>query len=367
MLTNSGGGYSHCGPLALTRWAPDATCDQWGQFIYLRDVDSGRIWSPGFQPTRVSADAYQVTYSVDKAEFRRLDRAFETSLEIAVSPENNSEVRELRIKNFGSRPVTIEVTSYAEIVLSPSAADWAHPAFNKLFVETEYLADRRALIARRRPRDAAQKPLWAVHVLALNSADERTVEFETDRARFLGRGRTPAAPAALDPAARLSGTVGPVLDPIFSLRHRLHIGPDETGTLSFITACAESREEALLLADQYHDARVVQRTFELAWANSQVELHRLKVSPAGVQLYQRLASAILYPEPQNRSPESVLRENRRGQTSLWRFGISGDDPIVVLRITQPEQRGLARELLLAHEFWHVHGLKVDLVLLNEHP
>ena len=367
MLTNAGGGYSQCGATALTRWAPDATCDAWGQFIYLRDLDSGMVWSAGFQPTRAPADAYEVTYCVDKAEFRRLDRALETSLEVAVSPENNSEVRQLKIKNFGTRPAHIEITSYAEIVLSPPAADSAHPAFNKLFIETEYVADRRALLARRRPRDASQKPIWAVHVLALTNADEHQVEFETDRAQFLGRGRTTASPAALDPRARLSGTVGPVLDPIFSLRHRLFVGPDETGSLAFITAHARSREEALLLADQYHDARVVQRTFELAWANSQVELHRMKASPAGVQLYQRLASAVLFPEPFNRAPEAVLKANRRGQSALWAFGISGDDPIVVLRLTQAEQRGLARELLLAHEFWHSHGLKVDLVILNEHP
>jgi cyclic beta-1,2-glucan synthetase len=367
MLTNAGGGYSLCRSLAMTRWRADATRDHWGQFVYLRNVESGHTWSAGFQPTRAVPDAYEVTFAVDKAEIRRLDRSIETVLEVAVSPENNAEVRQVTIKNFGSGPAVVEATSYLELVLGPAGADIAHPAFNKLFVETEYLAQRRALLARRRPRDAEQAPIWAVHVLALPPGTEEAVEVETDRARFVGRGRTPAAPAAMDPGVRLSGSTGPVLDPAFSLRHRLSIPPGGSGSLAFTTAFADSREEALLLADQYHDARVVQRTFELAWANSQIELNRLKLTSASVQIFQRLASAAIYPDPAWRAPPDVLMANRRGQSALWRHGISGDFPLVVVGIAEPDQRGLLRELLLAHEFWHSHGLKVDLVVLNEHP
>ena len=367
MLTNSGGGYSVCRSLAVSRWRPDATRDNWGQFLYLRNVDTGLIWSAGFQPTRAVPDAYEVTFAIDKVEIRRLDGNIETMLEIAVSPENDAEVRQVTLRNYGKRPAVIEVTSFLELVLSPAAADLAHPAFNKLFVETEYLDQRRALLACRRPRDAEQKPVWAVHVLAIPEGIEETVEFETDRAQFIGRGRTAATPVAMDRNARLSGTTGPVLDPIFSLRHRLALPPGGAASLAFTTAFADSREEALLLADQYHDARVVQRTFELAWANSQIEMNRLKLSPASSQLFQRLASATIYPDPAWRAPPQVLKANRLGQSSLWRHGISGDDPLVIVGISEPDHRGLLRELLLAHEFWHAHGLKVDLVVLNERP
>jgi cyclic beta-1,2-glucan synthetase len=367
MLSNAGGGFSTCRGLAISRWRADATRDQWGQFIYLRDVESGRLWSAGHLPVGLAADDYEVTYSVDKAEIRRFDGDLETHLEVTVAPENNSEIRQVTIKNHGHRPITIEVTSFVEIALAPAAADLAHPAFSKLFVETEFLPDHRALLARRRPREAAQPPLWAVHVSALPAAAEPTVEYETDRLKFLGRGRTPAAPAALERGASLTGTTGPVLDPIFSLRHRVRVGPDEAASLSFITAFADTREEALSLADQYHDPRVVQRTFELAWASSQIELQRLKASPASIQLYQRLASAVIFPDPAWRAPADVLKSNRQGQTSLWRHGISGDDPIVLLRLSQPDQRGLLREVLFAHEFWHAHAFKVDLIVLNDHP
>jgi cyclic beta-1,2-glucan synthetase len=367
MVTNTGGGYSRCNDIAITRWRADTTRDHWGQFVYVRDTATQKVWSAHYHPTQVEPDNYEVTYSIDKAEFRRRDGNLETHLEVTISRESNAEVRQVTIYNHGRKPATLDLTSYAEIVLCPAAADAAHPAFNKLFVETEYLGDCPALIARRRPREAGADVPWAVHVLAAQPSGLETLQFETDRARFLGRARTAANPAALDPGAALSGTTGPVLDAIFSLRGRLRVAPDESASLAFVTAYATSREEALQLADRYRDPRVVQRTFEMAWAHSQVEMRHMHVSPASVQMFQRLASALLYPDASLRAPLPVLKANRRGQRSLWRYGISGDVPIVLVRITRPEHRTLVRELLLAHEFCHTHGLKADLIIVNEHP
>jgi cyclic beta-1,2-glucan synthetase len=367
MLTNAGGGYSTCRDLAITRWRSDVTRDDWGQFIYLRDLATDRAWSATHQPTRVAADTYEVTYSVDKAEFRRRDGNLESHLEVTISPECNVEVRQITITNHGRRPANVELTSYAEVVLAGAGGDVAHPAFNKLFVETEFVPECNALIARRRPRDATSEPAYAVHVLAAPPAALERLEFETDRARFLGRGRSTANPAAMDAGAKLSGTTGCVLDAVFSLRARVNLAPDESSSVAFVTGYAESREEALHLADQYHDLRVVQRTYEMAWARSQVEMRHLHASPISLQLYQRLVSPLLFPDSALRAPAESISANRRGQSSLWRHGISGDDPIVLLRVSDPSHRGLLRELLLAHEFWHVHGLKVDLVVVNDNP
>jgi cyclic beta-1,2-glucan synthetase len=367
MVSNSGGGYSRYRDLAITRWRADTTRDDMGQFVYLRDLNSKKVWSAAYHPMQTEPDAYEVTYSIDKAEFRRRDGSLETHLEIAVSTEKTAEVRQITVTNHGRRPATLDITSYAELVLCAARADSAHPAFNKLFVETEFLGDCPALIARRRPRENGAEVPWAVHVLAAQPSSLEQLQFETDRARFLGRGRTTASPAALDPDAVLSGTIGPVLDPIFSLRGRLHIAPDESASLAFMTGYAASRDEALQLADQFRDPRLVLRTFEMAWAQSQVELRHLHVSPTSLQLYQRLASALLYPDPSLRASPSVLKANRLGQRSLWRHGVSGDDPIILLRVSKPDHRSLMRELLYAHEFWNTHGLKADLVIINEHP
>lgn len=367
MLTNSGSGYSKCGNLAITRWRPDPTRDDSGQYIYLRRKDTEAVWSAGFQPTQALPSAYEVTYSMDKGEYRRRDGDIETLLEVAISPENNAEIRHLTISNQGRKSVEVEVTSYAEIVLADPKADASHPAFSKLFVETEYIPEFRALLAKRRPRDATQAPIWGVHVVTGTQSTERTVEYETDREKFVGRCRSMAQPAAMLPGVTLTGTVGPVLDPVFSLRQTLEIPPKESVEIAFITAYAETREEALLLADQYHDVRSIQRTFEMAWAHSQVEHRHLQISPAGMHLYQRIAAALLYPDPNWRSEPETLLQNRSSQSSLWKYGISGDHPIVLLQITRPEQRTLLREVLLAHEFWHAHGLKADLIVLNDYP
>ncbi len=367
MLTSTGGGYAKLRDLAVTRWRSDPTCDAWGQFLYLRDVRSGRVWSATYQPTRAVPDAYHVTYSIDKAEYHRRDGVLETNLEVAVSPESPAEMRQLKLTNYGQQAAEIEITSYAEIVLASSAADEAHPAFHKLFIETEYVAEELALLARRRPRDASQRASWAVHVLAPGVHGTGGIEFESSREKFLGRGRTMAAPAALDADVRLSHTTGAVLDPVLVLRTRVVIAPNETATLAFTTAVATSREEALALADQFHELRVVQRAFEMAWAFSQVELRHLHLSPARAHLFQRLASALVYPDPAWRADAATLAANRQGQSGLWRYGISGDLPLLLAHVTRPDQLDVVRDLLVAHQYWRAHGLNIDLAIINEHP
>jgi cyclic beta-1,2-glucan synthetase len=366
LVTNAGSGFSTWRDLDVTRWREDRTCDAWGQFCFLRDLRSGIIWSAGHQPIGRVADAYKVVFSTDKAEFHRSDAGIDTHWEIAVSPENNAEVRRVTVTNNNPRSHDLEITSYVEVALSPHRADVAHPAFAKLFLETEYVAGHSALLCRRRPRAADQKPVWAVHVVVVEGQSVAETQYETDRARFVGRGRTLDHSAALEPGAVLSGTAGAVLDPIFSLRRRVRLAPGATATIAFTTAVAESREEALALADQYHDPHGVNRAFELAWAYSQVELRHLHLSPADAHLYQRLAGHLIFAGPSLRAGEAITL-NRQGQPGLWRHGISGDKPILLARIADMEELPLVRQLLQAHTYWRLKGLEVDLVLLNEHP
>jgi cyclic beta-1,2-glucan synthetase len=367
MVTNAGAGYSSFDGIDVTRWREDRTCDPWGQFIYIQDVHSGEAWSAGHQPLGRPADDYEVMYADDKADFRRRDGSLETHLEVTVSPESPAEVRRLTLRNHGSSARDLEVTSYAEMVLSPRAADAGHPAFDKLFLETEFIADHQALLCRRRPRSPEQEPVFAIHVLAVDDAVRGRLEYETDRLRFLGRGRTTANPQALDAGVQLSGTTGPVLDPIVSLRRRVRIHSGEVVTLSFTTAVARTRDEALVLAARFRDPRAATRTFELAWAHSQVEFRHLHLSGEQAHLFQRVAASILYANPALRAPSRVLAENRLGQVGLWRHGISGDLPIVLVRIQEVEGLPLVEQMLVAHSFWRKKGLAVDLVILNEHP
>jgi cyclic beta-1,2-glucan synthetase len=367
MLTNAGSGFSRCRGLDVTRWREDRTRDAWGQFLYIRDLRSGLLWSAGHHPVCRAADEYEVIFSADKAGFRRLDAGVETYLEITVSPENCAEVRRVIVTNHNNRAHDLEVTSYAELVLAPHGGDLAHPAFAKLFLETEFLPGQEALLCRRRPRALDEKPSWAVHVLAVDGPTVGRLQYETDRARFLGRGRSPADPGALERDAVLSGRTGPVLDPIFSLRRRLRVAPGRSVSVAFTTAMAESRDEALALADQYRDVHAVTRAFELAWAHSQVEFRHLRLSAEDAHLFQRLAAHILYAGPALRADPAILAANRQGQPGLWRHGISGDRPIVVVSLSEEEELPLLNRLLVAHAYWRLKGLEVDLVVLNEHP
>jgi cyclic beta-1,2-glucan synthetase len=366
LLTSAGAGFSSCDGLDVTRWRADCTSDPWGQFIYLRDCASGRVWSCGFQPTLAAPERYEVVYSIDKAELRRTDNDIESMLEVVVAPDKNVEVRRVTFRNLSTKARTLELTSYAEIALCPHGTDLAHPAFSKLFLETEWVARSSALLCRRRPRSADQKPLWAVHVIAADSAGVGTVTFETDRAGFLGRRRTPADPAALDPeTTELSGGVGRVLDPTFSLRRRLRLEAGGRAVVTFATALVHTREEALQVADQYQAQHAATRAFDLAWAHARVELQHLRISVENAHLFQRLAGHVLFPGPALRARPEVLTANKQGQSALWRHGISGDLPIILVRLTQPNELPLFDLLLAAHAYWRGRGLAVDLVLFNE--
>jgi cyclic beta-1,2-glucan synthetase len=366
MLTNAGGGYSTCQGLDVTRWREDRTCDAWGQFVYIKNLADGNFWSAGYQPTRREADEYEVVYSIDKAEFRRVDDGIETHMEVTVSPENHAEIRRITLTNHTSRRQSLEVTSYAEIVLAPRAADMAHPAFGKLFIETEFIPSEHCLLAQRRPRTPEEVPIWGVHVLAVEGQPEEMVQFETDRMRFIGRQGTLAHPQALAEGASLSGTVGSVLDPVFSLRRRVVIAPDASVILAFTTATANSRPEALALGDHYHDFHGIARAFELAWAHSQVELRHLHLTAEEAHLYQRLAGHVLFAGPALRAGMPAAGLTAPIQPVLWRLGISGDNPIVLARVGETEHVALVRQLVAAHAYWRSKCLIVDLVILNEH-
>jgi cyclic beta-1,2-glucan synthetase len=363
-VTAAGGGYSKWRDLAVTRWHEDATRDCWGNFCFIRDTAGGEFWSAAHQPTLKKPTTYEATFSQGRAEFRRRDGDIEAHTEIAVSPEDDIELRRLTITNHGDARHTIEVTSYAEVVLANSAADAAHPAFSNLFVQTKLLRRRQAILCTRRPRSASERPPWMVHLMTVNGSTVAEASYETARAEFLGRRRTAADPAAMH-VPNLVNTEGSVLDPIVAIRSIVAIGPNETARFNLVTGAAETEEAATALVEKYCDPHLADRVFELAWTHSQVILQQLNITDADTQLFGRMAGSILYSNPLLRAPGSVIARNRRGQSGLWGHSISGDLPIVLLRIGDQAHIHLVRQLVAAHAYWRVKGLAVDLVIWNE--
>jgi cyclic beta-1,2-glucan synthetase len=364
MITAAGSGYSVCEKLAVTRWREDVTRDCWGSYIYLRDLTSGKIWSAGYQPTASVPDRYEVVFLEDRARISRADGTIASRLEIIVSPEDDAEIRCLSLTNNGTRTHEIEVTSYSEIVLAPPLADSAHPAFSNLFIQTEYLPQACGLIAQRRPRAENDPRIWAAHVLSCSDIGDG-VQYETDRVRFLGRGQTLRTPAAVMDGRPLSNTVGAVLDPIFSLRMRVRIEAGATVHVTFTTLVAPSRQAVEDLADKYHSTATFDRVSDLAWTHAQIQLRHLRIKPDEALLFQTLANRLLYADSSLRANSKLMKLNRLNVTGLWRYSISGDRPIVLLRVATREDRAIADQLLRAYEYWHMKRLSVDLVILNE--
>ncbi|MFZ7125632.1 MAG: GH36-type glycosyl hydrolase domain-containing protein [Desulfobacterales bacterium] len=370
MVTNAGGGYSRWKDLAVTRWHEDITRDNWGAFCYIRDVTSGEFWSTACQPTLKRSKHFEAIFSEGRAEFRSRDHGYDTHTEIAVSLEDDIELRRVRITNRSRTRRALDVTSYAEVVLAPPAGDALHPAFSNLFVQTEIIRSQRAILCTRRPRSQGDAAPWMLHLMAVHGAKIGDVSYETDRPRFIGRGNSLADPQAMRGGGEmhpgtLSGSEGSVLDPVVAVRHRITLDPEESATVNMVFGIGASREDALRLVEKYQDRRLADRVFDLAWTHGQVLLRQLNASQADAQLYGRLAGAILYANSALRADPGILQKNRRGQSGLWGYAISGDLPIVLLRIEDPDNFELVRQLVQAHAYWRLKGLAVDLVIWNE--
>src|SRR6185312_11244539 len=297
--------------------------------------------------------------------FSRRDGELNTLLDVVVSAEDDAEVRRVTITNTGKRTRDLEVTSYAEVAIAPQASDMAHPAFSKMFVQTEYVPDLEAILATRRRRSPDEPEVWAAHHSVVEGEGVGRPEFETNRARFLGRGRSARSPAAVIDGRLLSRSTGTVLDPIFALRRRVRLAPGATVRISFWTMVADSRSGVVDLVDKTNDVSAFDRAATLAWTKAQVRLHHLGIDRGEANLFQRLAGRLLYAGPGARSSSSAIVRGAGAQSGLWPQGISGDLPILLLRIANADDIRIAHQLLQAMEYWRDQRLAVDLVIINE--
>jgi len=362
MLTQTGAGYSRWRDLAVTRWRGDATRDDDGAFVYLRDVDSGKAWSATYQPLGDVDGSCRATFSQARAEFHRHDFGIATEMLVAVSAEDDIELRRLRVTNRTGKTRTLDIISYAEPVLAPPEADAAHPVFSKLFLETEAVPELDALLVSRRPRSPDEHHPWLLHQMTTRGGIVGEGTFETDREVFIGRLGSLASPRALTGAAQAEGRTGAVLDPIVSLTRRIRILPGHTAGIDVLTGVAADRNAVLALARKYRERHLHQRVFQLAWTHEQVTLQQLNMGAIEAQRYDHVASTLLYGPPAARNVSDIALPS---QSALWKHGISGDLPIVLARIANASQIDLVRHLIQAHGFWQMSGLDADLLIWNE--
>jgi cyclic beta-1,2-glucan synthetase len=367
MITSSGAGFSRWEDIDLTRWRADSTLENWGCWIYIKDQERDTLWSMGYQPRAVQPQNQNVSFEAHKAEFWRQDGEISSRMEVTVVPDEDVEIRHVRLTNQGTKLRRLFLTSYAEVVLTDQASDRRHPAFNKLFIESEYIPEFNALLFRRRPRSAEDEEIYLAHVLVRQPGKQITATYETDREAFIGRGRTIRNPMALAPnRTDLSNTSGPTLDPILALGQEITLAPGTTEHVAWITMAASTREEALFVIERYHSWSTLLHSFDRAQSQVNLDLRQLDYSSSELENINRLLSALLYPDPSARAPSARLTANRKGQSGLWPFTISGDYPILLLIISNQEETPILLELLRAHAYWRKRQIKIDLVILNEY-
>jgi cyclic beta-1,2-glucan synthetase len=366
LFTSAGAGYTQLDNTALTRWRADTSLENWGMWFYLRDQDSGDLWSIAYQPVTHSDGEHQVFFYPHKVEFQRRHQNIAALMEITIPPDDNVEIRRIRVTNQNDIAKHLLISSYGEVVLASQDTDQRHPAFNKMFIESEFVPEVNGLLFRRRPRSAHETPLYLLHMLVIEADQLGDPLFETDRAQFIGRNRTAASPAAFSgKSVRFARTIGATLDPILALGQEIHLEAHTTTQIVYITLAANSREAVLSLARTYRLTTTIDRAFEQARYQSELELRRLDLSAPEIENFQKLLSALLYPQPTLRAEADRLSRNTKGQSGLWAYGISGDYPIIIVRINDEAELSLVRDAIQAHIYWRSQQIKVTLVILNQ--
>jgi cyclic beta-1,2-glucan synthetase len=377
LLSNMGSGYSTLRDIDLTRWQADGVLDPWGTWIYIQDMNlthgeeatAGGLWSTGLQPIPTNAANMQVTFFAHMAVFHRTEDNITSTMEVTVSPDDPVEIRRIHLHNTDSQPHHLRLTSYGEVILTQQAADSRHPAFNKLFIESEFVPELNMQIFTRRRRSSDEMPVYLGHMLVVESKVEfrdgqPAVRHEADRNRFIGRGRTLRNPLALTSEQYLTGTTGATLDPIFALGEEVKLNPQESTELAYLTFAGDSREELLVLARRYSSWSLIERSFHQANIAAQTWLGKQNYDSRAFKDTLLVLSALLYPFKAVRASPETIATNRLGQSGLWHFGISGDFPILLVELEDPKQIDLIREVLRVHEFLHSRHFMVDVVILN---
>ena len=363
-ITASGAGLSRWDGLSLNRWRDDAMMQEFGVFFYIRDIESGKVWNAAMQPGTGKPDDYESVFETHMAQFRRRDGDVNTQMDVTVAPDSPAEVRKITLTNKSQAEKRLEVTAYFETALNNQAADEAHPAFQNLFVQTEVLPESGIVLVKRRPRDSGQTPHMACRFVG-DAGPIAPVQFDTAREACLGRGRTVRNPAHLESSA-LGSTQGNVLDPAVCMRTSVTLQPLSSASLSFVIACGWDRQKVLAVSDALAVPGAVESTFEMAWTQEQANMRYLGIKTNQLRLYSTMSSYVVYGMPGVRARLGALDSVTQGQSALWELGISGDNPIILLKLSDLEHLEAARHLLLAHAWWRFKGVPVDLVLLNEY-
>ena len=348
MVTLSGSGYGKKDGMTVYRWKGDNTSDSSGMFFYIKNLNSNDYWSATYEPCKYGGEDYNAEFTLDKAKYSRRDGSIKTTMEVVVSPEDDVEVRKITLKNTGDKGRSLEVTSYMEVTLQSFEGDAVHPSFSNLFIGTEFNDVGKCLLGNRRARVKNGTVPYIFHKAITASEMEGAITYETSRVNFIGRNRDLRNPSAMDNDSALLNTVGIVLDPIMSMRVRLRLEPGDVKEVYYITGTTNDKEEALALAEEYGEVTKLDKVFNSYNKAIQLELKALGIKSSQANVYQSLASYILFLHSGRRDREDYIKNISKHQQDLWAYGISGDLPIAMAVVKGKEDMDLVRGMIKMH-------------------
>ncbi len=361
MITTDGDGFSKYEDRMLYRFRSDIYANT-GNYIYIKDMKQGKVWSTTYHPTRRSPEDYQVVFNPHKAEFKRRDGDISTHMIVSLDADHNFEIRKVTLTNHGNEEKQLEVTSYLEVVDDTYQAELSHPAFNKLFLESEYLEEQEIFLAKRRGKKEEDNS-YLMHMVRTGTKLCKKVEYENDRKRFIGRNNTLENPDSVVNSITFFNNSGFCNDPIMSLRAQFLIEPGETACISFITGVCDSKEEAIKIAGDLNVSYRIDEILEKFRLQKNLELKYLEITTFQLNAFQDLISPIYYPAGIYRGPVENIRRNFKNQSFLWKFGVSGDNPILLLMVRSIEEGRIVKDVLKAYEYLRINRVMVDLIIL----
>ena len=372
LLNDRGSGFSRYRNILINRYRK-ITADHHGTYLYIRNLRNDKLWCNTYSPLDVMPSQYRVSFASDKVTYLRVDDDIETKTEITVLKDYFAEIRRYAFTNNSKEDVDLELTSYGEVVMAPREVDASHRIFNSMKITSEYDSEHESLIFSKPSGDDQNGQLYVLHKLfvgsdGFNDSDpDLDVQYETSRIKFLGRGGSNRHAHVIDNHRTLSNTVGTTLDPIMSMRRRIHVSAGDTVYAFLITGFAKAREQLIQLVEQYRNTIDIEDAFKKASVFNNMRTGMSLLKGSQMRLYNSISKYILQTATFGNRRQELLAQNKLSQSGLWRFGISGDIAIVLMEIDDINKSGFAKEMLRAFEYYKVHGMVLDLVFINDVP
>jgi len=365
VVTNEHGrGYSKYKDILINRYKSTSDEEQ-GIIFYIKNIKNKKIWSSKYAEYLSKPDKIEVTFTEDMDKITRIDGAIETTIKSTISSEKAVEIRNIKLKNTGLEDETLEITSLLEPVLSKDTQDYAHPAFNNLFLVYEYLEDTNTILVKRKDRSNSDKDIYMAVNFYTNNHTIGDLEYEVDKEKLYGRGNL-EVPNMIKFSRPFSKKIDLSTDPIVAMKRTILIKPGASINLSLIIAISEDKHDVINTIKEYCNCENINRTFELSTARIEAENRYLGVNYRNILEYQKMLGYLLFTNPL-KQVENIEKEQKYSQSELWKYGISGDLPILFVKIASINDIYVLEDVLKAYEFYRAKNIEIDLIILNKEP